>query len=130
MGGRDSCLEGGRNLDISYHKFHGHLLHHGHGHELAPGQAGPGRHGAVVGWAQEFYIEYALTDWLRAKRIGLGLHQQHIGDACGVSKVTVHQWECDRRSPGSYERWRAWAKAVNCRIEITVVDTNGKRHNF
>ena len=83
-----------------------------------------------MGWPQEFYIEYALSDWLRNKRIDLGLEQQHVGKTVDVSKVTIHQWETCARSPGSYARWKAWAKALNCRLEITVVDTTGKRHSF
>ena len=81
-------------------------------------------------WDEDRHVEYALAGWLRQKRRSLDMEQKDIAAAVNVSKVTVHLWETSGRCPGTYARWNAWAKAVNCRIEITVVDTDGKRHTF
>jgi transcriptional regulator with XRE-family HTH domain len=84
---------------------------------------------------EDRYIEYDMAGWLRQKRRALELTQEAIGAAVGVHKVAVHHWETGATSPshsapGTFARWKAWAKAVNCRLEITLVDTNGERHDF
>lgn len=79
---------------------------------------------------EDRHIEYALADWLRHKRRSLDFLQDNIGTALGVSTAAVHYWETGAYAPGSLARWKAWARAVNCRLEITLVDTNGERHSF
>ena len=79
---------------------------------------------------EERYVEYAVADWLRQKRHSLGFRQKDIGEALDVSRVAVSLWETGAQAPGTLSRWKAWARAVNCRLEITMVDTNGERHSF
>ena len=81
-------------------------------------------------WDEDRHIEYALGDWLREKRKSLGFEQKDIGAAVDVLNVTVHYWETGASWPGTLARLKAWARAVNCRLEITLVDTNGERHSF
>ena len=76
------------------------------------------------------HIEYALADWLRRKRRSLDLDQKDIGAILNVSDAAVHFWETGGKSPATLTRWKAWARAVNCKLEITLVNTNGERHSF
>ena len=80
--------------------------------------------------SQDRFVEYAIGDWLRQKRRALDLEQKDIGVAVGVGNVAVHHWETGATWPGTLARLKAWARAVNCRLEITVVDTNGESHSF
>ena len=79
---------------------------------------------------EERFTEYAISDWLYRKRRSLGFGLKDVAAAINVSTVTVHLWEMGLRSPGTYARRKAWARALNCRMEITLVNTNGKRHSF
>ncbi len=79
---------------------------------------------------EDRWIEYAVSDWLRQKRRSLDLTQRDIAAAIGVSDVTVHLWETGARSPRNFAPWQARAKAVFCRFEIILVDTDGERHSF
>lgn len=83
-----------------------------------------------MGYSEDRHVEYALADWLRQKRRSLDLYQKDICAALGVNKVAVHLWETGAQSPGTLARWKEWARAVNCKLEITLVDTNGERHSF
>ncbi len=76
------------------------------------------------------HIEYGLAEWLRRKRRALDLDQKDVGSAIGVSHAAVHLWETGARSPMTLARWKAWSRAVNCKLEITLVDTDGERHSF
>lgn len=79
---------------------------------------------------EERFIEYAISAWLYRKRRSLGFGLKDVAATIGVSTVTVHLWEMGIRSPGTYARRKAWAKALNCRLEITLVNTDGKRESF
>lgn len=79
---------------------------------------------------EDRHIEYALADMLRRKRRWLDLEQKDIGAAIGVNAVTVHFWETGAHAPGTLARWKAWARTVNCKLEITLADTDGERHSF
>ncbi len=83
-----------------------------------------------MGWCEDRHIEYSLGGWLREKRQSLGLGQKDIGAAVGVHVVTVHFWETGGSWPGTLARLKAWTRAVNCKLEITVVEPNGERHSF
>ena len=79
---------------------------------------------------EDRHIEYALANWLRHKRRWFDLTQKDVGGVIGVSHVAVHLWETGARSPITLARWKAWARAVNCKLEITLVDIDGERHSF
>ncbi len=80
--------------------------------------------------SEDRHVEYSLSYWLRRKRRWLDLEQPDIGKAVGVSTAAVHLWETGAQAPGTLSRWKAWARAVNCKLEITLVDTDGERHTF
>ncbi len=88
------------------------------------------RDSVVMGICEDRHIQYAISAWLRHKRRSLDLYQKDICAELGVNKVAVHLWETGAQSPGTLARWKAWARAVNCRLEITVVDEKGERHEF
>ncbi len=83
-----------------------------------------------MGWSEDRHVEYTLGDWLREKRKSLGFEQKEVGAAVDVNKVAIHLWETGGSWPGTLTRLKAWARAVNCRLEITVVEMNGERHTF
>ncbi len=76
------------------------------------------------------YVDFQLADWLLMKRRSLGLPQGHVAAAIGVSVAAVSKWESGAYSPQTLALRKAWARALNCRLEITLVNTNGERQSF
>ena len=90
-----------------------------------------------MGRSEDRYVEYAIADWLREKRQAFGLTQREIGIAASVHHVTIFTWEASRVFPSTIARLRDWVRAHRdpetgrcCKLEITLVDTNGERHSF
>ena len=90
-----------------------------------------------MGRYEDRHTEYAICFWLREKRLSLGLSQRKIARDIGVNHTTVFGWEAGRVFPVNLECFRKWVQSHQdpetgrrCKLEMTLVDTDGKRHDF
>ncbi len=80
--------------------------------------------------ADERWIEYAITDCLHQMRCAQSLEQLDVATRLEVFSVSVSYWESCRMFPETLQRLRDWVQVVGGKLEITIVDKAGKRHEF
>ena len=49
-------------------------------------------------------------------------NQASIARKLGVTKSCLHNWEYGKSTPGSWEIWERWAKALNTKFEVNLID--------
>ena len=62
------------------------------------------------------------------RRQELGMTQEHVNQEIGVADRLVSKWECGMKYP-NFRHILLWASALNCRITIEVIDSNGAQRN-